>query len=192
MEAALLGLLSIKPMYPYEIEKNVVEQDMRYWTEISISSIYKVLEKLEKKFLVDVALSVTESNKVKKTYSITEKGSVELKNRIVGIMSELEISIYQIDLALANLHLLTPAEVNSVMNEYIASIDTRLTCYGELETYLLDHGCKIGNIHLARRRQHLIQAEREWALRFIEEYNATQEFVPEREARQTRSSGKRK
>ena len=192
MEAALLGLLSIKPMYPYEIEKNVVEQDMRYWTEISISSIYKVLEKLEKKFLVDVDLSVTESNKVKKTYSITEKGSVELKNHIVGIMSELEISIYQIDLALANLHILTPAEVNSVMKDYITSIDTRLTCYGELETYLIDNGCKIGNIHLARRRQHLIKAEREWALRFIDEYNAAHEYDPEREDKQTGSSGKRK
>lgn len=190
MEAALLGLLSIKPMYPYEIEKCVVEQDMRYWTEISISSIYKVLEKLEKKFLVDVNLSVTESNKVKKTYTLTEKGAQELKNHITGIMSELEISIYQIDLALANLHILTPAEVNSALNAYLASIDTRLACYGELETYLLDHGCKIGNIHLARRRQHLIKAEREWALRFIDEYNAAHDYIPENETGQ--GSGQRK
>lgn len=190
METALLGLLSIKPMYPYEIEKCVVEQDMRYWTEISISSIYKVLEKLEKKFLVDVNLSVTESNKVKKTYTLTEKGAHELKNHITGIMSELEISIYQIDLALANLHILTPAEVNSALNAYLTSIDTRLACYGELETYLLDQGCKIGNIHLARRRQHLIKAEREWALRFIDEYNAAHDYIPENEIGQ--GSGQRK
>lgn len=192
MEAALLGLLSRKPMYPYEIEKNVVEQDMRYWTEISISSIYKVLERLEKKFLVDVNLSVTDSNKVKKTYTLTEKGALELKNHIVEIMSELEISIYQIDLALANLHLLTPAEVNSVMNAYISSIDTRLVCYGELETYLIEHGCEIGNIHLARRRQYLIQAEREWALRFLDDYHMAHENVPEHEPDQVGSSGKRK
>jgi len=192
MEAALLGLLSIKPMYPYEIEKCVVEQDMRYWTEISLSSIYKVLERLEKKFLVDVNLSVTESNKVKKTYTLTEKGSHELKNHIITIMSELEISIYQIDLALANLHLLTPAEVNSVIDEYIASIDSRMTCYGELETYLIDNGCRIGNIHLARRRQHLIKAEKEWALRFIDEYNASHGDYYEPEPESAGSSGQRK
>lgn len=179
METALLGLLSEKPMYPYEIEKKVVEYDMRYWTEISISSIYKVLEKLEKKFLVDVNITVTESNKVKKVYTITEKGIYELKSRIVEIMSELEISIYGIDLALANLNLLTPAEVNSVMAQYITSIDSRITCYIELEKYLTGNGCELGNIHLSRRRQYLIRAEREWVLNFLEEYNKKNGYVPE-------------
>lgn len=179
METALLGLLSEKPMYPYEIEKNVVDQDMRYWTEISISSIYKVLEKLEKKFLVDVNITVTDSNKVKKIYTITEKGRNELKTRIVEIMSELEISIYEIDLALANLRILTPDEVNEVISKYISSIDSRITCYLELEKFLLDHGCELGNIHLSRRRLFLIHAEREWAISFLEEYNKDKRYSPE-------------
>jgi DNA-binding PadR family transcriptional regulator len=179
METALLGLLSEKPMYPYEIEKKVVEYDMRYWTEISISSIYKVLEKLEKKFFVDVNITVTDSNKVKKVYTITEKGMHELKTRIVEIMSELEISIYGIDLALANLHLLNPAEVNFVMAQYITSIDSRISCYIELEKYLNENGCEVGNIHLSRRRQYLIRAEREWALNFLDEYNKKNGYIPE-------------
>nr|WP_300037696.1 PadR family transcriptional regulator [Methanospirillum sp.] len=178
METALLGLLSEKPMYPYEMEKSVVEHDMRYWTEISISSIYKVLEKLEKKFLVDVNLTVTETNKVKKIYTLTEKGKRDLKERIVEIMSELEISIYQIDLALANLHLLTPAEVNEVMATYISSIDSRITCYIELEKYLIENECEVGNIHLSRRRQFLIKAEREWALSFLKDYNENTGYTP--------------
>ncbi len=181
METALLGLLSEKPMYPYEIEKSVVEHDMRYWTEISLSSIYKVLEKLEKKFLVDVNLTVTETNKVKKIYTLTEKGKHDLKERITEIMSDLEISIYQIDLALANLHLLTPAEVNEVMNRYIISIDSRITCYIELEQYLTENECEVGNIHLSRRRQFLIRAEREWALSFLEEYNRKVGYIPVKE-----------
>jgi DNA-binding PadR family transcriptional regulator len=171
METALLGLISEKPMYPYEIEKNVVENDMRYWTEISLSSIYKVLEKLEKKFLVDVNLTVTGTNKVKKIYTVTGKGMKELKEKITEILSEMEISIYEIDLAMANLHLLTPDEVNEAMGKYIASIDERLACYGELEKFLLDHECAVGNLALARRRQFLVKAEKEWALSFREEYN---------------------
>lgn len=178
METALLGLLSEKPMYPYEMEKNVVERDMRYWTDISISSIYKVLEKLEKKFLVDVTLTPTDTNKIKKIYTLTEKGKHELKGRIVEIMSEFEISIYQIDLALANLHLLTPAEVNEVMTHYIESFDNRITCYIELEKYLVEHECEVGNIHLSRRRQFLIKAEREWALCFLNDYNETTGYTP--------------
>jgi len=47
-EAALLGLLSERPMHPYQIEKEVRSRDMRFWTELSMSSIYKLLRKLEK------------------------------------------------------------------------------------------------------------------------------------------------
>ena len=145
---------------------------MRYWTEISLSSIYKVLEKLEKKLLVDVNLTVTDTNKVKKIYSITEKGKKELKERIVEIMSELEISIHQIDLALANLHLLTTEEVNEVLGKYLKSIDERITCYKELEQYLQDHECAVGNLSLSKRRQFLMKAEREWVISFLDEFNA--------------------
>lgn len=178
METALLGLLSEKPMYPYEIEKSVVEHDMRYWTEISISSIYKVLEKLEKKFLVDVTLTPTDTNKIKKIYTLTEKGKRELKDRIVEIMSELEISIYQIDLGLANLHLLTPVEVNEVLGQYVKSMDDRIMCYQDLEKYLLDNECEVGNLALSRRRQFLIRAEKEWAVSFLAEYNQKNGYIP--------------
>jgi DNA-binding PadR family transcriptional regulator len=39
-EAALLGLLSEQSMYPYQIEKEVRYREMRFWTELSMSSIY--------------------------------------------------------------------------------------------------------------------------------------------------------
>lgn len=172
METALLGLLSEKPMYPYEIEKSVWEHDMRYWTEISLSSIYKVLEKLEKKLLVDVNLEVTETNKVKKIYTLTEKGTKELREKVTEILSELEISIYQIDLALANLQVLTPAEVREALGKYLVSISERIVSYGELEQYLLDHECEVGNLALARRRVFILKGELEWAKSFIDEYNA--------------------
>ena len=50
-EAALLGLLSEKPMYPYQIEQEVKYRDMRFWNDLSMSSIYKLLDGLEKKGL---------------------------------------------------------------------------------------------------------------------------------------------
>jgi DNA-binding PadR family transcriptional regulator len=48
IETALLGLISEKPMYPYEIEKSIWEYEMQYLTDILLSSIYKVLESLRK------------------------------------------------------------------------------------------------------------------------------------------------
>ena len=55
---------------------------------------------------------------------------------------------------------------------YLESLDERMTCYGELEKYLLEHECAVGNLALSRRRQFLIRAEREWVLSFLAEYNA--------------------
>ena len=171
LEAALLGLLTEKPMHPYEIEKTVVDRDMRVWTGISLSSIYKVLGKLETKLLVDVHMEMTESNQVKKVYVITERGKREVKEKISELMSEMENIICQIDIGLHNLHLLTKEEVKTVLSRYIQSIDEKIQCYRELETFLNGCDCPVHRLALAKRRGFLLHAEREWALSFLEEYN---------------------
>ena len=51
-EAALLGLLSECPMHAYQIEQEAEFRDMRSWTDLSMSSIYKLLKKLEERELV--------------------------------------------------------------------------------------------------------------------------------------------
>lgn len=51
-EVAILGLLSDRPMYGYEIEKIIEERKMRNWTSIGFSSIYYSLNKMEKKSLL--------------------------------------------------------------------------------------------------------------------------------------------
>lgn len=171
LEAALLGLLTEKPMHPYEIEKTVVDRDMRFWTGISMSSIYKVLGKLETKLLVDVHVEITESNQAKKVYVITERGKREVKEKVSELMSEMENILCQVDIGLHNLHLLTKDEVQSVLSRYIQSIDEKIQCYRELEIFLKSVDCPVHRLALAKRRGFLLQAEREWALSFIEDYN---------------------
>ena len=174
LEAALLGLLTEKPMHPYEIEKTVVDRDMRSWTGISMSSIYKVLGKLEIKHLVDVHVELTESNVAKKVYIITERGRKEVREKVAEITSEVENSICQVDIGLHNLHLLTREEVESAFLGYIRSIDQLLQCYRELEQYLNGIECPVHRLALAKRRGFLLKAEREWAISFLEEYRGLQ------------------
>ncbi|MDD5188943.1 MAG: PadR family transcriptional regulator [Methanoregula sp.] len=170
-EVALLGLLAEREMYPYEMEKEISEHDMQYWTEISLASVYKVLAKLEKKQLVDVKITVSEGNKVKKIYSITPGGLQEFKERIRKICSEIEHSIDQIDLGLANLRHLQKNEVNELFTRYIESIDTLISGYRDLEKYITENECVLGKLHLSRRRQILLAAEKKWAQQFLKEYN---------------------
>ncbi len=171
LEAALLGLLAEKPMHPYEIEKTVVERDMRFWTGISMSSIYKVLGKLETKLLVDVHVEITEANQAKKVYVITERGKREVKEKVRELVSEMENIICQVDIGLHNLHLLSKEEVNTALSQYIRSVDEKIQCYHELENYLVGCECPVHRLALAKRRVFLMHAEREWALSFLEDYN---------------------
>ncbi|MBC8375118.1 MAG: PadR family transcriptional regulator, partial [FCB group bacterium] len=73
-EAALLGLLAEKPKHPYQIEKDVEYREMRTWTDLSMSSIYKLLKKLEDQKLVTSEMVLTEDNRARKIYSISEAG----------------------------------------------------------------------------------------------------------------------
>ena len=74
LEAALMGLLDEKPMHPYEIEKVIVARDMRWWTEISMSSVYKLLRKLEKEGRVKSEVRLNRRNLAQKVYRLTPAG----------------------------------------------------------------------------------------------------------------------
>ena len=86
-EAALLGLLSEKPKHAYEIKLDIENRSMDYWTEISQSSIYKLLNKLEQSNLVESTVKLSEKNVSQKIYSITKLGSKQFKEKIVELAS---------------------------------------------------------------------------------------------------------
>jgi DNA-binding PadR family transcriptional regulator len=86
-EAALLGLLSEKPMHPYQIEQEVKSRDMRSWTDLSMSSIYKLMRKLEREGLVIKQVRKSSANRLRKLYSITPEGERNLKSRIRELMA---------------------------------------------------------------------------------------------------------
>lgn len=48
-ELAVLGLVAEAPRHGYEIEQLIQQRGMRNWTEVGFSSIYYILDKLEKR-----------------------------------------------------------------------------------------------------------------------------------------------
>lgn len=169
MEAALLGLLCERSMHAYEIEKVVEERDMRYWTEISMSSIYKVLRKLEERGLVVSEKKISAENRLMKIYSVTEEGREGMKEKIRTIISEWQKPIRPLDIAMSNLSLLTYDEALACFQSYLLSIDKMIACYQDLQGYLEQH-CRVGSVALAKRPLHMVRAEREWLENFMEEY----------------------
>lgn len=166
-EIALLGLLNEKPMHGYEIEHEVTQRDMRYWTEMSISSIYKVLKKLEEKGLVKVEIKLTSNNVAQKVNTITRKGKTALKKKVCSLFSDFDHHRWELDLAINNLNVLKPEENEKCISEYIDKLEELVTGYGELEKYLTGEKCPEFRKALATRPQYLYRAEIEWAKDYL-------------------------
>jgi DNA-binding PadR family transcriptional regulator len=169
-EAALLGLLSEKTKHAYEIENDIKERDMRYWTEISMSSVYKLLNKLEKRKLLTSKTKMSSKNIAQKVYAITDEGKRIFKEKLLELASAWQPSIQPVDISLANLNVLSKLEAIKALNKYSESLDKMLKCYSDLQKYLIDNKCYLANIQLATRRLYLLQGEKEWIKKFIQDF----------------------
>ena len=169
-EAILLGLVLEKPKHAYEVEKDIEERDMKYWTEISMSSVYKLLAKLEEKNFLESEICLSENNVAQKVYSVTEQGKEVFREKIKGLLSDWKYSVYPIDISLANLHRLNKKEAIDGLNKYEESLDKMIKCYLDLEEFLIEHKCPPGNIQLATRRVYMLRGEKKWLNKFLEDY----------------------
>jgi DNA-binding PadR family transcriptional regulator len=169
-EAVLLGLVLEKPKHAYEVEKDIEERDMKYWTEISMSSVYKLLAKLEEKNFLESEVCLSENNVAQKIYAVTEKGEEVFKEKIKELLSVWKPSVHPVDISLANLNCISKKEAIDGLDKYLKSLDKMIKCYLELEKFLVEHKCHPGNIQLATRRIYMLRGERKWLSKFLEDY----------------------
>lgn len=166
-EAALLGLLAEGPMYPYQIEKEVKERDMRCWTELSMSSIYKLLRKCERGGLVKRANTISPENRLRALYTISAKGRKVLGDKIEGLLSEPTHVRWPIDIGLYNLDLLPRKRVQAALIKYRAALEERMKGYRELHKFLRDAGCPPHRFECAARPLFLLKGEIKWVDAYI-------------------------
>jgi len=161
-EAALLGLLSEGPMYPYQIEQEVKYRDMRSWTELSMSSIYKLLKNLEKDGLVLRANEVSDENRLRKLYSISEEGTKVLQDKLKTLLSDPEHIRWQVDIATYNCDLLPLKTVQKALKEYRKGLEKNIAGYEDLQKFLKDSNCPPHRQGVAVRPVYLLKGEIEW------------------------------
>ena len=162
VEAALLGLLSEEPMHPYKIEQEVKYRDMRFWTGLSMSSIYKLLRKLEKKELVERENIISPENRLQKLYSISEVGSQALADKIEVLLSEPEHMRWQVDIGIYNCDLLSVEKVRTALTKYRAQLLEKIKGYDDLFAFLQESECPPHRLELAKRPVYLLNAEIAW------------------------------
>ena len=103
-ELALLSLLAEKSMHAYEIEKIIEERNIRNWTELGFSSIYRLLTNMEKKKWLSAKLTPSEGRgPARKVYALTEKGKELWRSSVLNILEKPDIQYSNFLLALDNL-----------------------------------------------------------------------------------------
>ncbi len=166
-EAALLGLLSEQPMYPYQIEQEVKYRDMRFWTELSMSSIYKLLSKLEKAAFVTRTDQVSSENRLQKLYTISDEGKSALQQKIETLLSTPEHKRWQIDIGTYNCNLLPDEKAQAALVKYRSALEKKIHEYEELQKFLQSSECPSYRFAVAIRPIFLLNGELQWVDSFL-------------------------
>ncbi len=162
-------MLSEESMYPYQIEQQVEYRDMRFWTELSMSSIYKVLDKLEKMGLVTRENEISEKNRLRKLYSISEDGKKALQEKLITLLSVPEHVRWQVDIGTYNSSLLPAKAVRESLKKYRDALEKNIQCYEDLLKFLKDSDCPSCRFTIATRPVFLLRGEIAWVDAYLAE-----------------------
>lgn len=149
-------------MYPYQIEQQVKYRDMRFWTELSMSSIYKLLRKLEKDGFVIRTNKISSQNRLRKLYTINSQGKGALKEKLALLLSQPEHVRWQIDIGTYNCSLLPGNKIQAALKKYRTALEEKINGYEKLRRYLRDAGCPPHRFGVATRPVFLLKGELQW------------------------------
>lgn len=166
--AALLGLLCEEPMHAWEIERNVEYRDMRSWTDLSQSSIYRHLKVLEKAGFVTSSRREV-SGRLRRIFSITPAGRQSLGERLLGILGELQNQKWRIDIATYNFDLAPGSEAVHRLEDYRRALVEKAECYRGVEEFMKESGCPWFRLAVPRRTVRMIEGEIRWLDEFMAE-----------------------
>ena len=126
-ELAILGLIAEESRHGYDIEQIIEQRGMRDWTEIGFSSIYYLLNKLEKDGMVNSQLQQPGGKgPARKVYSITADGKNALAAGALAALSTPRNVSTPFLLGLSNLPEIPPENLLPALKTYAARLDERL------------------------------------------------------------------
>ncbi len=171
-EAALLGLLAEGHKHPYQIEKEVEYRDMRFWTELSMSTIYKTMNRLEKEGLVTSRTEIGERRVAQRIYTITREGRAALKEKVKELASAPAQGKWPADIGFYNIDALTREEAAAALTSYAEGCAKIAQGYRNLEKFLRDENCPPHRLQISIRPRMMYEAEQSWALGYVKQLEA--------------------
>ena len=164
-ECILLGLLSEAPGYGYQIEQKINERGMKEWTEIAFSSIYYLLNKLEKEGLVSSMRISGIDRPSKKQYQLTDIGWQALRSNIYQYLANPQPFSPDFSIGLAFSVLLPVEERTLAMQQYANQLGKKIAEVEENWRSQIDAPPHV--TALFKRSLHLMWAEFEWLRNYL-------------------------
>lgn len=110
-ELTILSLVAEEPRMGHEIQQIIDERGLREWLTIGFSSVYYILNKLEKQNMIASSLRNELRGPARKIYSLTEAGRGILQTAVSHLLSQPRALGTGFELGLANLQALKPHQV---------------------------------------------------------------------------------
>jgi len=147
----------------------IEKRRMRYWTEIGLSSIYYVLNRLEKSGLVkSKRVESPDGKPARKTYSMTETGNEMIRRKIKQLLSTHVRAISPFDLGIAYSRALGKKELRGCLESYLDSLEKHLVRLNELHESAVKAGRPFPMIARYERHIEMTAAEKRWINNFME------------------------
>ncbi len=103
-ELVILSLISEQPMHGYQLEQEITQRNMRTWTDLSTSSIYYILQRLEEKGFIERSQDQTHTAGVpRKVYRITPAGRKQWHGSTLQALTQPKITYTNFLMGLHNL-----------------------------------------------------------------------------------------
>jgi DNA-binding PadR family transcriptional regulator len=126
-ELAILSLIAEQPRHGYDVEQVIEARGMREWTEIGFSSIYYLLNKLEKGGMIESHLQQAEGKgPARKVYSITQQGRGAQMEEAIGALSVPQGGFSRFLLGLSNYPIVPREHILKALNSYAEQLEENL------------------------------------------------------------------
>ena len=132
-----------------------------------MSSIYKLLRKLEKVGFVVRKDKISAQNRLRKTYAVSGSGRKALRKKLESLLSEPEHVRWRIDIGTYNSDLLPAPDVREALEKYRKAVAEKMKGYEDLLQFLKDSGCPQHRFGVAARPLFLLKGELQWVESFL-------------------------
>ena len=174
-ELTILCLVAEGPQYGYEIQHTIDDRGLREWLTIGFSSIYYILNKLERQKMLTSEMRADGQAPAHKMYRITDGGRGILQTSISELLRQPRGFGTGFELGLANLTVLKPRQVYKVLSDHHVDLKLRLEAVASSWIRHQAEDSESTAEHIWALYTHsiaLMKAELEWLESFIEDWKA--------------------